>query len=250
MATTTGPAARPVVDGDLVFCHGVEGMLHCVNVKDGKVVWKVDERTEFGIVQNFFGVGSTPVVEGDLLIVQVGGSPPGSDQLHFGDVKGNKSGVVAFDKRTGKVRYSISDELASYSSPVLATIDGRRWCFVFARGGLLAFDPANGKIDFHFPWRAADLRKRQRQQPDRDRQPGLHFRDVWPRRRPAQGPARRLRRGLERRQESQEEHAMPLDDADPSRRLRLRLQRPARFQRRAALHGAGHRQGHCGACRA
>ena len=120
------------------------------------LIWKVDERTQFGIVQNFFGVGSTPVVEGDLLIVQVGGSPPGSDQVHFSEVKGNKSGVVAFDKRTGKVRYSISDELASYASPVLATIDGRRWCFVLARGGLLAFDPANGKIDFHYPWRSTE----------------------------------------------------------------------------------------------
>ena len=30
-------------------------------------------------------------------------------------------------------------------------------CAVFARGGLLAFNPQNGKVDFHFPWRAADL---------------------------------------------------------------------------------------------
>jgi hypothetical protein len=55
------------------------------------------------------------------------------------------------------VRYRESDELASYATPVLATINGRRWCFVFARGGLLGFDPATGKIDFHFPWRARVL---------------------------------------------------------------------------------------------
>jgi outer membrane protein assembly factor BamB len=61
---------------------------------------------------------------------------------------------VAFDKRTGEVKYKISDELASYASPILATIDGRRWCFAFCRDGLLAFDPTNGRIDFHFPWRA------------------------------------------------------------------------------------------------
>ena len=87
-------------------------------------------------------------------------------------LKGNGTGVVAFDKRTGKVGYKISDELASYASPVLATINGRRWCFVFARGGLLAFDPANGKIDFHFPWRSRRRRKRQRQQSGRHRRPG------------------------------------------------------------------------------
>src|SRR5206468_447621 len=68
-----GPRACPVVDGNLVFIHGVEGMLHCIDARNGSVVWKLDTRGEFGIIQNFFGVGSTPVVEGDLLIVQVGG---------------------------------------------------------------------------------------------------------------------------------------------------------------------------------
>jgi len=52
------------------------------------------------------------------------------------------------------VRYAITDELASYASPQLATIDGRRWCFVFARGGLVAFEPRTGKVDFHHPWRS------------------------------------------------------------------------------------------------
>src|SRR5205085_11616247 len=41
--------------------------------------------------------------------------------------------------------------------PVLATIAGRRWCFVLARGGLVGFEPKSGKVDFHFPWRAEDL---------------------------------------------------------------------------------------------
>src|SRR5205085_5707446 len=100
--------------------------------------------TTFGVIQDFFGVGSTPIVEGDLLIVQVGGSPPDDQNTPPGRldlVHGNGNGVVAFDKRTGEVKYKISDELASYSSPACRTIDGRRWCFVFARGGLLAFDP-------------------------------------------------------------------------------------------------------------
>jgi outer membrane protein assembly factor BamB len=154
---SNGPRCYPVVDGERVTIYGPEGMLHCLRATDGKVVWKLDTVKEFGVVQNFFGVGSTPVIEGDLLIAQVGGSPPGSADVSFMDLKGNGSGVVAFDKYTGKVRYKITDELASYSVPVLATIDRRRWCFVFARGGLIGFDPANGKVDFHYPWRAKIL---------------------------------------------------------------------------------------------
>jgi outer membrane protein assembly factor BamB len=147
-----GPRCCPIVDGDRVYIFGAEGMLHCLRTTDGKLLWKVDTRAEFNVKQNFFGVGSAPVVEGDLLIVQVGGSVNNPDP--DAPAKGNGSGVVAFDKITGKVKYQITDELASYASPVLATIEGRRWCFVLARGGLIGFEPAGGKVDFHFPWRA------------------------------------------------------------------------------------------------
>jgi len=64
---------------------------------------------------------------------------------------------VAFDKMTGEVRYSVTDELASYASPVIARVDGRRWGFWFARGGLVGFEPASGEIDFHFPWKSSKL---------------------------------------------------------------------------------------------
>ncbi len=155
-----GPRCSPVVDDDRVYIFGVEGMLHCLDVRDGSVIWKHDTVVKFNVVQNFFGVGSTPVIEGDLLIAQIGGSPAANKNLPPGRlelVRGNGSGIVAFDKRTGDVKYQITDELASYAGPVLATIDGRRWCFVFARGGLVGFDPATGKVDFHYPWRAKDL---------------------------------------------------------------------------------------------
>jgi outer membrane protein assembly factor BamB len=153
-----GPRCCPVVDRDRVYLYGPEGMLHCLRVEDGKVIWKKDVNAEFGVVQNFFGVGSTPVIEGDLLIAQVGGSPKGTTETRPTlDLQGAASGVVAFDKLTGKVVYHVSDELASYSSPVLADIAGRRWCFLFARGGLIGFDPADGKVDFHYPWRAKTL---------------------------------------------------------------------------------------------
>ncbi len=152
-----GPRCCPVIDDDRVYIFGAEGMLHCLRVTDGEVLWKVDTTAEFGVVQNFFGVGSTPVIEGDILIAHIGGSPAESKDVPPGQldrVKGDGSGVVGFDKRTGEVRYRFSDELASYSSPTLATIGDRRWGFVFARGGLIGFDPATGTQDFHFPWRS------------------------------------------------------------------------------------------------
>jgi outer membrane protein assembly factor BamB len=152
-----GPRCCPVVDDDRVYIYGPEGMLHCVRAVDGKMLWKVDTHEKFGVVPNFFGVGSTPVIEGNLLIAQVGGSPPGSGRFPSRGQKGNGSGIVAFDKLTGEVKYRVTDELASYAGPVLATINGRRWCFVFARGGLVGLEPATGKVDFQYPWRARVL---------------------------------------------------------------------------------------------
>jgi len=149
-----GPRCSPVIDGDRVYIAGVEGMLHCLHTADGSVVWKLDTQKKYGFVQNFFGVGSTPLIEGDLLIVNVGGSPPNSPTTYSGRVQGNGTGVVALDKMTGEEKYRLTDELASYASPTAATIDGNRWCFVFARGGLIGFDPAVGKQKFHFPWRS------------------------------------------------------------------------------------------------
>lgn len=149
-----GPRCCPVVDGNRVYIFGAEGMLHCLNATDGRPIWKLDTAKKFNVVQNFFGVGSTPKIEGDLLIAQIGGSPPNSPEVRSGQTKGNGSGVVAFDKFIGAIKYQFSDQLASYSSPVMATIHGRRWGFVFARGGLIGFDPTVGKQDFFFPWRA------------------------------------------------------------------------------------------------
>lgn len=149
-----GPRAGPVVDGDRVYTHGAEGMIHCLSAADGKLLWKFDTWDKYRFQQNFFGVGSVPVVEGDTLIVPVGGSEKGPRPLDFRDVKPNGTGIVGFDKMSGAVKYATIDELASYSSPVVAPIDGRRTGLYFARGGLVGFDPQSGKEFFRHPWRA------------------------------------------------------------------------------------------------
>ena len=156
-AGSDGPRSTPVVDGDQVFVFGVEGRLRAQAVDSGKVLWEIDANERYAVVPFYFGVSATPLVEGDLLIVPVGGSPTDSPPLSSARVVGNGTGIVAFDKRTGEERYRLSDQLASYSSPVAATIAGRRWGFVFARDGLIGFDPARGTERFFFRWRAKKL---------------------------------------------------------------------------------------------
>ncbi|MCE9605799.1 MAG: PQQ-like beta-propeller repeat protein, partial [Planctomycetia bacterium] len=73
------------------------------------------------------------------------------------EVKPGGTAIVAYDKRTGVVKYKAGDELASYASPLVASIAGRRYGLLFARGGLWAFDPASGRESFRYPWRAEIL---------------------------------------------------------------------------------------------
>ncbi|MEM8734672.1 MAG: PQQ-binding-like beta-propeller repeat protein [Planctomycetota bacterium] len=152
-----GPRCSPVVSDGLVFTYGVSGQLTCTDLSDGEIKWTKNLNDEFGVIQNFFGVASNPVVYEDLLLVMVGGSPPESRQYSTGNldqVKPNGSGVVAFDKRTGKERYRLGNDLASYASLTVRDVAGKSTGLAFLRSGLIGFDPRNGAESFQFPWRA------------------------------------------------------------------------------------------------
>jgi len=149
-----GPRACPVIDEDRIYTYGVEGILTCTSLKDSKAIWSLDTHAKYHFHQNFFGVGSVPLIDGDILIVAVGGSPKGARPFELRQAQGNGTAIVGLDKRTGEVKYTFGDELASYSSPILATINGQKIGLYFARGGLIGFDTQAGKQLFHYKWRA------------------------------------------------------------------------------------------------
>ena len=152
-----GPRASPVIDEDRVYTLGVEGMVHCFDAVQGQVLWSLDTTKRFHVRQNFFGVGSTPLVYRDLLLVMVGGSPAEgatSPPQTLSDVAPNGSGIVALDKRNGEIRYQTIDDLASYASPIVAPLNGRPTGLAFCREGLHAFRPESGEVLWFFPWRA------------------------------------------------------------------------------------------------
>ena len=88
-----GPRCSPVVDGNRVYAYHADGVLQCISVTDGKLQWELDTAERFGVVQYFFGVGSTPTIEGDLLFAVVGGSTQKpSKQIHMDSLQGNGVG--------------------------------------------------------------------------------------------------------------------------------------------------------------
>lgn len=156
----SGPRCSPVIHDGRVFIYGVEGNLHALDAKSGEKLWRVDVNEKYGVVQNFFGVGSTPVVYDDLLLVMVGGSPGEPDfpsMAAVAEARPNGSAVVAFDQKTGEEVYRVGDDLASYAAMAWAKAGERDFGLAFCREGLLAFDPKAGTEDFHVPWRARTL---------------------------------------------------------------------------------------------
>ena len=134
-----GPRAVPVVANGVVYTFGAEGQLHAVDLATGTRLWSEDTMRRYDVAKGFFGAGGSPLVEDGRVIANIGG-------------KG--AGIVAFDARTGKVLWTATDDEASYSSAVGATIGGRRYAVFLTRTGLVGLDPATGRVQFQRRWRA------------------------------------------------------------------------------------------------
>lgn len=148
---SNGPRASPVIDGARVYTFGVTSVLTCLDLSAGKVVWQRDCAKEDGIPQYFFGTGATPLVQGEVLVVDLGGK--------------NGKDIGGFDKKSGAVKwFAKTGWEQSYASPIPAVLRGKNRVFVFqggegeedthSTGGLVCLDPLSGKVDDTFFWRA------------------------------------------------------------------------------------------------
>lgn len=133
-----GPRSTPCIADGRVFTFGADGNVHALDFATGKSLWSINAAQDFTADQGFFGFACSPLVEGNRLLLNIGGK--------------SGAGLVAFDTATGKVLWQVRDDEASYSSPVAATIAGQRHALFFARHQLVSLDPANGKVRFTFPW--------------------------------------------------------------------------------------------------
>ena len=134
-----GPRAVPVVADNVIYTFGAEGQLHAIDLAKGTRIWSEDTMKRFAVPKAFFGAGGSPLVEGGRVIANVGG---------------DKAGLVAFDAKTGNVLWTATDDDASYSSGVSATIGGKRIAVFLTRDRLVGIDMASGKVQFERRWRA------------------------------------------------------------------------------------------------
>ena len=135
-----GPRATPVVDGGQIYTFSAQGVLRCLEFATGRQVWSLDTHKEYGVSKGYFGAASTPLVLGSRVFANVGGA--------------DGAGIIALDKDTGRFLWKATDHEAAYSSPVVAEFDGETLVIFFTREGLVALEPASGKVRFERSWRS------------------------------------------------------------------------------------------------
>ncbi|QDT16523.1 outer membrane protein assembly factor BamB family protein [Alienimonas californiensis] len=144
-----GPRCVPVVTpllGGRVVAFGAAGVLRCVNVKDGSELWRRDAAEDYGADPGYFGFGSTPLVVSDgngggIVLCVVGGDRDGA-------------GVVGFDLKTGKTRWTATDAQAAYTSPVLMPLRKEPEAVVPTRLTTYGIEVKTGRVKWNVPFGA------------------------------------------------------------------------------------------------
>jgi outer membrane protein assembly factor BamB len=123
-------SASPATDGQAVYAFFGRSGVYAYSL-DGKLLW----HTLVGTELHNWGSGASPIVHGDLLIV---------------NASVESKSVVALDKRTGKEVWRVDDVGESWSTPlVVQAPDGGQELVINMRARVLAVDPATGKELWH-----------------------------------------------------------------------------------------------------
>lgn len=149
----------PVTDGKHVWTLMGEGTLACFTTA-GKPVWKFNVQDRYGQLQLQFGLTSTPVIDEDVLYLQL---------IHGeGDPKTREACVVALEKNTGKQIWRVdrpSDGRAenehSYASPMI--YDDGKLKFLLSHG--CDYVVAHRLSDGAELWRCGELNRKSNYDP-------------------------------------------------------------------------------------
>ncbi len=136
-----GPRATPTIAGDWLYTVGATGELCAFDVSrqrnGAQFAWRHDLLGEYDAPTPTWGVACSPLVEGNLVILQPGGK---------------RGSVVAFDRITGEPRWTCGTDPSGYSSPVAATLGGVRQIVAVTGKSVLGIRGETGELLWKHPW--------------------------------------------------------------------------------------------------
>jgi len=126
-----GPRATPTVCGDRGYALGAMGDMLCLDSATGRVVWQKNFVRDYHATVPLYGFANAPLVDGDRLIVMVGGE----GQL-----------VMALDRHSGRELWKAGTASEpGYCAPLIRTLSGRRQLVIWHGDGLMGLVPESGK---------------------------------------------------------------------------------------------------------
>jgi len=133
-----GPKSTPTLADGRIFALGIAGHFSAWDAASGRLLWRKDFSGEFKLTSPEFGAAASPLVDGNLVIMHVGGKEGGA--------------LAAFDVATGAIRWKWTGDGPGYSSPVIGTFGGVRQLLTQTQKRCVALDPASGKLLWELPF--------------------------------------------------------------------------------------------------
>lgn len=127
-----GPRATPTFDGGRLFVFGAKAMLSCLDAATGQLLWKRDLLKEVDAQVPVWGFSGSPIVVGDSVIVYAGGKAP--------------NGLMAFDRRDGKTKWTIAASGMNFSSAQPMTFAEQTQVIFGTAEGLVSVEPESGAV--------------------------------------------------------------------------------------------------------
>ncbi len=132
-----GPRSTPAVRGGNAYFLSSYGDLVALATGDGAEQWAIDLTKDFGSQLPQHGYSTAPMIEGDLLVVEIGG--------------GRGKAYAAIDGATGKTRWTTQDGTPTYTSPIAVTLGGTRQLISLGNNRIVSLDTA-GQLNWSHTW--------------------------------------------------------------------------------------------------
>jgi outer membrane protein assembly factor BamB len=126
-----GPRGTPTVDGDRVYALGGNGDLSAIDARTGKIVWSKNILREFGGRNITWGISESPLIVGNKVLVNPGGTD---------------ASIVALNKSDGSVVWKSQSDKAGYSSAIPLQVNGGTQVIFFTSQRAVGLDLNDGKL--------------------------------------------------------------------------------------------------------
>jgi outer membrane protein assembly factor BamB len=136
-----GPRSTPTIDAatGLVYAMGGTGILDCLELATGKLVWTKDVLGELGRGNPMYGKANGPLLVGELVVVSGGKGAPT---------------LVAYQKADGAAGWKGGESGASYSSPALLDVNGESQIVSVNADNVTGHELGTGAVIWSYPWEA------------------------------------------------------------------------------------------------